>query len=133
MQLELLSTLKEKMTRAEDLEGVMMYFYDNFVGQGELPRRSVPVEGSFLEDMLPQTVKGMLHKEVRIKGLRLMAVPQYDFIHGTFWGGDFVGTLIYFEDVEVGVISLSHPVTEDTYVVRFRTCDAPNDWLPSVN
>ncbi len=133
MNLELLETLKKKMTESENLEETLMYFYDNFVGQGELPKRSVMIDESFIKDMLPQTVEGMLHKEVRIKGLRLMGVPKYHFIHGTFWAGEFVGTLLYFEDVEVGVISLSHPVTEDTYVVRLRTCDTPDSWLPSVN
>lgn len=133
MKLELLETLRAKLIAEDPLDEVVLYFYDNFVGQGELPRLSVAVEGSFLEDMLPLTVNGMLDKEVAITGLHIMSVPQFSFVHGTFWAGGCVGTVIYFADVEMGLVSLSDPITDNAYISRFRMASLSQEAHQSLN
>jgi hypothetical protein len=134
MDLSRLATLKAKLLTAQNFGEILGYFLDHFgdhpafIGLGE------PARDEFLEQALAQVAAQLFGKAVPIRDLRLVRLPEHEFVHGGFLVGGKVGTLIYFEDLRKGLISVAWSLSPpETKYARFSGRPVPHSWLRSDN
>jgi hypothetical protein len=134
MELSRLATLKAKLLTAENFGDILGYFLDHFGDHPAFMELGQPVRDEFLEQVLAQVASQLFQKATPIHDARLVRLPDHGFIHGGFLVGGKVGTLIYFEDLRKGLISVAWSLSPpETKYARFSGRPAPNSWLRSDN
>jgi hypothetical protein len=120
MNLELLAVLKDKLVHAAKFTDVMNYFFDHFGEDPEFIALGEPTRNAFLEGVLAEVGLQMFGNQVAVMDLLLTRVPGRHFIHG---GGALNGrmlTLLYFEDIAVGLVAVvAAAAPADTKLARF--------------
>src|SRR5262245_65306952 len=120
MDLTLLTTLKEKLASASDFTEVWSYFFTHFGEDGEFIQQGERAEHPFLEALLVQLGAESFGRKIAISNLLLTHLPAHCFIHGGFTIEGRLGNVIYFDDIQTGLIAviMSHAPSE-TKMVRF--------------
>ena len=106
MDLSRLSTLKKKMEEATDFQKVWEYFLDNFGEVEGFAGLGEPTRDSILEEIIIQTGKQILHKEVKLSNLLLIRIPEHRFIHGACMLNAKFVNVIYFEESRQGMFCM---------------------------
>lgn len=134
MDLSKLAMLKAKLLSAKHFGDVTGYFLDHFGDDPAFIELGEPTADEFIVQVLAQVAGQLFQKNVVIHDLRLVRLPEHGFVHGGFSVEGKVGTLIYFEDVCQGLISLAWSVSPpETKYARFTGRPVPNSWLRSDN
>src|SRR5947209_4498044 len=107
MDLSLLATLKKKLLTAREFSEVAAYFLDHFGDKPEFIHLGEGTTDPFLEAVLAQVAGQLFQRSVVVHDIRLIRLPDHGFIHGGFTMEGKLGTLIYFEDVRVGLIVIA--------------------------
>jgi hypothetical protein len=119
MDLELLAVLKDKLVHATQFTEVINYFFDQFgedpefIGLGEATRHT------FLESVLAEVGRQMFGSQTAIMDMLLTRLPEKHFIHGGGILNGRVATVLYFEDVAVGLVAVASPISKETKLARF--------------
>jgi hypothetical protein len=135
MNLSQLETLKEKLIHAREFSDVVNYFFDHFGEDPAFIALGERAESPFLEAMLETVGQELFGKKVQAGNLLLTRLPEQGFIHG---GGTLEGKLanvLYFEDIQMGVLTVVMSMQpNDTKLIRFTGKPMPrNTWKPSEN
>ena len=134
MDLSWLAILKTKLMTAKNFGEVTGYFLDHFGDHPAFLDLGVPTPDDFLEQVLTEVAGQLFHKAVAIRDIRLVRLPDHEFVHGGFMVQGKVGTLIYFEDVRKGLISIAWSLSPpETKYARFSGRPVPDSWLRSDN
>jgi len=134
MDLSLLGTLKEKLASAKRFSDVLDYFLTHFgekpgfIALGERARHP------FLESLIAQIGGQIFSGNVVVSNLILTQLAEHQFVHGGCAINGCLATVIYFEDVQLGLLSLvMPPPTMETKLVRFSGRRLPRSGGPSIN
>src|SRR5689334_3081874 len=98
MDLSQLATLKTKLLTAKNFGEVTGYFLDHFGEDPAFMELGEPIRDEFIEQVLAQVAGQIFQRMVVIRNIRLVRLPEHEFIHGGFMVEGKVGTLLYFED-----------------------------------
>ena len=134
MNLALLDELKAKLVHGKDFGAVWEYFLDHFGENKEFLDIGRRRQDEMLEQILAQMTVQIFGKESPVKDLILVGVPDTPFIHGGCILGGKAASLIYFEDVQVGLLAIVWSfVPTETKLVRFSPRPLVRLATPSVN
>jgi len=134
MDLTLLDTLKDKLANATDFTDVWSYFFDHFGVDREFVDQGNRARHPFLETILAQIGAELFGHGVRIDNLILTHIPERSFVHGGFTIEGRLGNVIYFEDIQTGLIAVVVSFGPgETKIVRFTGRRLPMIGSPSLN
>ncbi len=125
--LTLLATLKDKLIHATNFADVSRYFFDHFGDDPEFIKLGEATRHPFLEAVVAQ-VAGQIFgqaalaagKDALLNSVLLTRLADHQFIHGGLNVAGHVGTIIYFEDEGVGLVSVAMSMSGDMQFARFR-------------
>ncbi len=121
MDITLLETLRYKIATAKVFADVFEYFFDNFGEDPDFFALGEPAEDDLLLKLLGH-IGGEIFKtdKVRLDGLRLIRIAEYNFIHGGMTMNGAMGNVIYCEDLQKGLLVVHRPgKNPPTQFVRF--------------
>lgn len=124
--------LKEKLQAAHEFRDVVNYFLDEVATQPGFLDWGHPVQHPFLESIITQVAQQCLPPPVQIMGLILTRLPEQAFIHGGCIVNGHPGTMLYFEDLQMGLFTLAITGTA-TKFARFTAKSYPQGITPSMN
>jgi hypothetical protein len=78
---------------------------DRFADRPEFLDFGQPVEHPFLNQIIPMLSQQMFKKNPH--DIFLIKIPEYDFIHGSFWVETKIGGVIYFDKKLKGMVAIS--------------------------
>lgn len=97
----------------------MTWFFDHLADDDRFLEAGKTIEHPLLPQILPAIVAAIRKPPVRIANLLLITVPDTKFIHGGFSVGGLPGTVIYFEDIDWGLLALLQSDGQTDFM-RFR-------------
>ena len=134
MDLSLLETLKEKLASATRFADVLDYFLTHFGEKPEFIALGERARHPFLESLIAQIGGQIFPGNVVVSHLILTRLAEQQFLHGGGVINGGLATLLYFEDVQQGLLAVvMPPPTIETKLVRFsgRSLQRPSE--PSIN
>jgi hypothetical protein len=133
MELGLLATLKDKLLHAEKFDTVFAYFLDHFGEDPLFIAMGEPAESPMLEAVIAQLGVQVLHYRDGVTNLFLTRLADRRFIHGGGRLGDYLLTVFYFEDIQMGLACAVAPGSEQTQYMRFSGQEIPRSMYRSDN
>jgi hypothetical protein len=133
MDLSLLATLKEKLIEAEKFADVFSYFLDHFGEQREFIALGERTRHDFLENVLSQIGQQIFGRPVEMSGLILTRLADQQFIHGGGLMNGSLATVIFFEDINVGLAAIAVLDSDETKFARFSARPLVTGIRPSMN
>jgi hypothetical protein len=134
MNLELLATLKERLTTAQDFGDVLTYFLDHFGDHPEFIALGERCEHPFLEAVFAQVGGQLFGRAIKVSGVMLTRLAEQAFVHGTVHLENKLATVLYFEDIQKGLLSVVWSASPtETKLVRFTGRPMPDRWSRSSN
>ncbi len=103
-----LNNLKElqlRLDREKDLGKLWEFYLDRFADHPEFVEFGGPVDHPFLKEIIPIISQKLFNKNPH--DIFLVKIPEYDFIHGSFWVENNIGGVIYFEKRLKGMAAIS--------------------------
>ncbi len=89
----------------KQLSKVWLFYMDYFSDHKEFTDLGKPIQHSVLEKIVPIISNKIFHETSQ--NLFLITIPEYQFIHGSFFVGNRIGALIYFEENCKGMVAIS--------------------------
>ena len=134
MDLSLLSTLKQKLVHGTEFQEAQTYFFDHFAEDEEFLGLGERHEDRFLKSIIETVATQLFGRPIVIDDLLLIRLKDHYFIHGNCILGGRVATILYFEDVEQGLLSIVWSFSPaETKFVRFTRKPLPRTNEPSLN
>jgi hypothetical protein len=134
MDLAFLQELKTRLINEADFKKVWEAFFDWMDANLEFMDLGKPVSDRQIEATVAHVVAQMLPGERSAVMLRLIRLADQKFVHGAVNVGRRAGGLIYFEDVNVGLLAVSEqPPSDETKFARFSTMPYKPRRKPSRN
>ena len=134
MDLKKLDELKKQMQHGKDFKKVWEYFLDHFGEDSEFTELGAPQKNKPLEFLITQVAASMFGKKVKLENVLFVHLPEHGFVHGACSIEGKMSNLIYFEDVQVGILCVVYSFrTSETRFARFSAAMMPPGWSPSVN
>lgn len=125
MQWPKLAELKEKMQVEEEFKDIWSFFFDHLGENQEFMtsgQRADAAMHQYLEPLLEGICQQIVSREVMIIQLLLTAVPEHKFYHGPCVTDAGFGCVFYFDDVKMGMMSLSPALGSGlVHFARFTT------------
>lgn len=126
--------LKKQLVETKDFAGFHDYFLTNFVEKGrfmDMGRALSRPRGHFLTSALGEAYLRATDLEGTIISSRLVELPEFGLIHGAVTVNGKLGSVVYFEDLEMGMFTVVENMrTGETKYVRF-TAHRPTPEKPS--
>jgi len=107
MNLNRLKRLKIKLTTEKDFSDIWLFYMDHFADKPEFTEVGHPAENEQLQAILRQTCEYMLGRKIKVHDLLLIHIPEYQFFHGPFHIDSGIGGMIYYEDIQTGMLALT--------------------------
>jgi len=136
MDLARLGVLKDKLIHAKDLSEVINYFLDHFGSSPEFISLGERTGHAFLEAVIAEVGRQLFGRPVAPAEVLLTRLTEKRFIHGGCTVNGCIGTILFFEDVAVGLLALAGPpLMGETKLARFtgKPLGPPALGKPSVN
>lgn len=136
MNLRLLSNLKYKLIRSQDLGEIWEYFWDHFGEDQNFIVLGRSTRHEFLEKVLKQVARKMFGKRARLTHVMFFRVPKQRFIHGTCRLDGKLSSVMYFEDIRAGCVAVVTSDVEsesETQLARFKASSTPRRVSFSMN
>jgi hypothetical protein len=130
---ELLETLKKKLVAAENFGDVLEYFFDHFGENPEFISLGKPTLHPMLEAVIQHTGSQIMGKQVKVRNLMLVRLPEQKFIHGGFLMDGKVGNVFYFEEIQMGLMSVVTSLGGETKMARLKVQVVPTGGRASRN
>ncbi len=124
MNLNRLKRLKIKLTTEKEFSNIWLFYVDNFMNKPEFNAAGHPVEKKELHSILKQTCRYMLGREIKIHDFLIFHIPDYQFFHGAFHIDSGLGGIIYYEDIQMGLLALTELC--DYGIVKYSRFTAAN-------
>ncbi len=118
MNLEKLNILKQKLQQAGDFNEVWVYFFDELGCQPGFMNHGDVLEDESLSSII-QAVGEKLLKYSSEMEVMLKSIPEYNFVHGGFLQGNKMVSVIYFDDIDMGLMAAMSMMSMKTELARF--------------
>ena len=121
MNLSHLAKLKEQLVAATDFATVMEYFMTEFGDSVEFMDKGKAVRNQRLEAILCEVSKEIFPdaSALVLDRVTLVEIPAYHFTHGGLFVNGCVSTMIYFADLQMGMLAVAMSMSGPTKFVRF--------------
>jgi hypothetical protein len=130
LDLQKLEELKEKMQVEEDFGAIWTFFFDHFGENPEfmaLGERADQDMHSYLEPILENICQQATNREVMAAEFILTKAPNTSFYHGPCLTDAGIAVVFYFNDVKMGMVSLSPSLGSGlVHYARFTTIPVPD-------
>ena len=134
MDLSQLEDLKKKLVTAKDLSEVGNYFFDHLGEDSDFLDLGKPGRNAVLEAFIAALGRQLCGGKCTITKLLLIQVPGTHFIHGGCFLNGRLANVIYFDDIEVGLLCLVPTKPGgDTVFSRFSAQALPAEAMTSKN
>ena len=124
-----LKELREMVQHEEEFDKIWDYFFDHFGSNEKFAREGALASAELIEELttlLENIFNRMVKREVLIAQLLLTAVPEQKFFHGPCVTDAGLACVIYFEDLRMGMVSLSPMASSNlVHYARFTTIPVP--------
>lgn len=110
MEWQRLEQLRELLQNEEEFGKIFAFFFDHLGENEKFIQASVAATSDFQEELLPileNILKRMVNQEVMIAQLLLTEVQAHRFYHGPCLSDAGFGCVLYFDDLKLGIVSLS--------------------------
>jgi hypothetical protein len=120
MDLTQMQVLKEKLLNEAELAPVWLFFMNHFVDDPEFIALGERVNHPFVEAVVAEVGRQLFGANGTVNNLRLTRVAEQEFIHGGCGMGVHLGGVIYFEDAQMGLVTVAEkPPSIDVKYARF--------------
>ena len=119
MKIEKLSQLKEKLQKETDLSKIWLYYMDEFGDRPEFSNLGEPVRQEFLLKVIAQVCQQIFGKPTNIDGILTIYLKEYQFYHAPFMASNHIGGVIFFEDINTGLIAVTSAASNLAKYSRF--------------
>jgi hypothetical protein len=102
---ERLDNLKLMLSREEDLATIWSYFMTHLADHEAFTDIGEPIRHPLVEKIII-IINQQLFDET-VKNLLLISLPNFKFLHGVFTVGNRTGGVIYFEEIQKGMVAVS--------------------------
>jgi hypothetical protein len=134
MDLAFLDELKRRLINEDDFRKVWEAFFDWMDANLEFMDLGRPVSDRQIEAVIAHVVPQMFPGDRSAIMLRLIRLADQKFVHGAVNVGKRAGGVLYFEDVNVGLLAVSEqPPSDETKFARFSTMPYKPGGKPSRN
>ncbi len=133
MDLNRLSTLKEKLVDAEDFGDPWDFFFDHFGEDPEFFECGERTESSLLKAVLTRIGQELFGDDATTTEPTLVELQEHHFIHGSCFIQGRLTVVIFFSDIDMGLLSVLDPTKGDHYtaLVRFSSYQMESDKVVS--
>lgn len=107
MNLKNLLKLKEKLQKEKDLGVIYAYYMDEFSDREEFTDVGEPSENKVLMQAIAQICRHLFGNTVIIDDMLAIHIPEYNFFHAPFFVNNHIGGVIYFEDIQTGLLAVT--------------------------
>lgn len=118
-----LSALRQKVLTATALADVLDHFFDTLANKRGFIALGERIEDAGLRAVLTRAVTGTVAVHAREVELKLLRLPEHQFVHGSIVVPGWIGAFVYFEDIARGVLTLGN-FGEPTHFGRFTVVPA---------
>jgi hypothetical protein len=115
-----LDELKKTLMKAADFSSVYHFFFDNIASDREFIDLGKPSKSNLLESALKVIDKGIFNKKCSVASLQLLKIRKESFIHGGCLLNGCIATVVYFYDIEMGMIAVNTVPGTDQMSYAFR-------------
>jgi len=120
MKAEHFSALKEKILGAENFNEVWEYFFDHFSDNPAFMNMGKKTQNALLRTILEEVGERLFRQKVKVTNMMLTEILQHHFVHGACFVQGRLASVLYFEDVKVGMLSiLSSAQKHEVSMIRF--------------
>jgi hypothetical protein len=108
MKIKKIYQLKEKLQREKDLSKIWLYYMDEFGDRPEFTDLGELVENDFLATVIAQVCQQIFGKlTTKVDGIMIIELREYQFFHASFMSNNHIGGVIFFEDINTGLVALA--------------------------
>lgn len=104
---EKLDELKGFLIKAEDFSKVYEFFFDSVACHREFIDLGKPSKSELLESALKVIGEEVLGKKCSVNNLQLIKIREESFFHGGCLLNGCIATVVYFSDIDVGMIAVN--------------------------
>jgi hypothetical protein len=119
MKLEKLYQLKEKLQKETDLSKIWLYYMDEFGDIPEFSDLGEPVRQDSLLAVITQVCQQIFGKPINIDDILIIYIKEYKFYHAPFMANNHIGGIIFFEDINTGLIAVTSATSNLAKYSRF--------------
>jgi len=131
---ELVDQLKLLLVNSKDLSKIMAFFFDELMMKPGFIPAGTPCQG----DQIPTQIVGVVEAIYQerfgqdprgsLQVISMLRLPQYKLIHGACMVNGKLGALFFFEDLDMGLLSLGGmPPDSEVLHARFQAIAMPRD------
>lgn len=113
--------LKEILPTAEDFKDVMSLFLDHLINHPEFMKAGSRTKNPLLRETLKMVLKQLFKEEINMTHLLLIHIKKHKFYHGTCFANGQLTSILYFEDLDVGMLGVLTKQVPTMLFARF-TC-----------
>jgi hypothetical protein len=125
MEWQRLEQLRDLLQSEEEFGKIFSFFFDHLGGSENFIQAGTHAAPEFQAELLPileSILKRMVKQEVMIAQLLLTEVQTHRFYHGQCLSDAGFGCVLYFDDLKMGLVSLSPSVDSGmVHYARFTT------------
>jgi hypothetical protein len=119
MKLEKLDQLKAKLQQEKDLSKIWLYYMDEFGDRPEFSDLGKPVRQDALLAVIAQVCQQIFGKPTNIDDILTIYIKEYQFYHAPFMTNKHIGGVIFFEDINTGLIAVTSAASKLAKYSRF--------------
>jgi hypothetical protein len=119
MKIEKLYQLKEKLQKETDLSKIWLYYMDEFGDVPEFSDLGEPVRQDSLLAVITQVCQQIFGKPIHINDILTIYIKEYKFYHAPFMANNHIGGVIFFEDINTGLIAVTSAASNLAKYSRF--------------
>jgi hypothetical protein len=127
MDIRQLVQLQAKLTAEKDLSEIWTFYMDTFADHPEFLDFGDQGSSSFLEAVIPKVCYGIFGDKAKVAKMLIIHIPEYHFFHAPLQVDNRYGGLIYFENIDVGMVAVTaeFPPTDEVRFSRFSRLTDP--------
>ncbi len=123
MNLERLTTLKQKLVTADNFKDPWEYFFEHFAANPSFVKMGTRVTNLLLEAIISKLGQELFQQKIDVTNLLLTEIEPYHFIHGACLLKDRIVTILFFTDIDMGLFAISMENMEIS-LIRFSSMTA---------
>jgi hypothetical protein len=115
--------LKQKLIEEKDFSKIWSFYMDHFTDAPMFVEMGKPAQNKQLNAIVLKTCQEMFGKSAKVNSPIVISIAKYNFFHGPLQVGGRMGGMMYFDDIETGMIAVSaqFPPTAEVKYSRFST------------
>jgi hypothetical protein len=123
--------LKKKISEEKDLAKIWLFYMDHFADHEEFTNQGKPAKSSYLNTVLETSCQHMFGRRAKITNFLLIHIAENRFFHGSFDVGGRIGSVIYFEEINIGMMAVCAESPPTDVIKYSRFSDARRMTAPS--